>query len=203
MEIVNQWVQSGKLGEIVLVRANFNFQTTNPQNVRLQPELGGGCLWDVGVYPVSFAQSVFGGPPDRVFGWQWIGSSGVDEVFTGELFYPGGGVAQISSSFRSPMYTFAEVIGSEGRLALDRPFVMPDKQPDMWFYRSQEVVEKIPIPQKSLYLGEIEDMVSAILDGSPLRITLNETRDHVKTVLDLYEAAKKNLSGRIDFPCTG
>ncbi|HSQ28188.1 MAG TPA: Gfo/Idh/MocA family oxidoreductase [Anaerolineales bacterium] len=190
MDIVNQWVQSGKLGDIVLVRANFNFQTTNSQDVRLQPELGGGCLWDVGVYPISFAQSVFGGPPDRVFGWQWIGSSSVDEVFTGEMFYPGGGVAQISSSFRCPMYTSAEVIGSEGRLALDRPFVMPDKQPAVRFYRSQEEVEEIPIPKKSLYLGEIEDMVGAILDGSPLRITLDETRNHVKTVLELYQAAK-------------
>ncbi len=190
MDIVNQWVQSGKLGDIVLVRANFNFQTTNSQDVRLQPELGGGCLWDVGVYPISFAQSVFGDPPDRVFGWQWIGSSSVDEVFTGEMFYPGGGVAQISSSFRCPMYTSAEVIGSEGRLALDRPFVMPDKQPAVRFYRSQEEVEEIPIPKKSLYLGEIEDMVGAILDGSPLRITLDETRNHVKTVLELYQAAK-------------
>ena len=89
------------------------------------------------------------------------------------------------------MYTFAEVIGTEGRLALDRPFVMPDKQPDMWFCRSQDVVEKVTIPHKSLYLGEIEDMVGAILDGSKLKISLDETRDHVKTVLELYEAAKQ------------
>lgn len=191
MQLVQDWVQSGRLGDILQVRGVFNFQTSDPEDVRLQPELGGGCLWDVGVYPVSFAQSVFGGPPERVFGWQWIGSSGVDEVFTGEMRYPNGGFAQISSSFRSPMYTSAEIIGSEGRLVLDRPFVMPDKQPEMLFYRSQDVVEKVSIPQKSLYLGEIEDMVSAILDGSPQRLSLQETRNHVKTVLELYEVAKK------------
>jgi predicted dehydrogenase len=179
------------LGDILLVRGVFNFHTSNPENVRLQPELGGGCLWDVGVYPVSFAQFVYGSSPEKVFGWQWIGPSGVDEIFTGELRYPNGGFAQISSSFSSPMYTSAEIIGSEGRLLLDRPFVMPDKQPEMWFYRNQDVVEEISIPQKSLYLGEIEDLVSAILDGSPQRLSLQETRNHVKTVLELYEAAKQ------------
>ncbi len=192
MQLVQDWVQSGRLGDILLVRGVFNFQTSDPENVRLQPELGGGCLWDVGVYPLSFAQFVYGGPPEQVFGWQWIGPSGVDEVFTGEMRYPGGGFAQISSSFRSPMYTSAEIIGSEGRLVLDRPFVMPDKQPDMWFYKSQEIVEKIPIPQKSLYLGEIEDLVNAILDGTPQRLSLQETRNHVKTVLALYEVAKRS-----------
>ncbi len=189
MRLVRDWVQSGRLGDIVLVRGIFNFKTNNPQDVRLQPELGGGGLWDVGVYPLSFAQAVYGGPPESVSGCQWKGPSGVDEVFAGNMHYPSGGLAQISASFRSPMYTLAEVFGSEGRLVLDRPFVMPDRQPKMLFYSKLDDPEEIPIPHKSLYLGEVEDLTNAILDGAPLHLTLAETRNHVKTVLELYESA--------------
>ena len=61
MAVVKEWVDSGRLGEITLVRGVFNFKMDNLENVRLEPAYGGGCLWDVGVYPLSFAQYVFGG----------------------------------------------------------------------------------------------------------------------------------------------
>ena len=117
-KIAGDFVKSGKLGEVAVVRGVFNF-SMNPEgrdkanpNVRLVPEWGGGCLWDVGVYPLSYAQYIFGGTPDWVFGSQWVGEFGVDETFCGQMGYPGGGMAQISSAFRSPFHTHIEIIGT-------------------------------------------------------------------------------------------
>ena len=180
MAVVKEWVDGGRLGEITLVRGVFNFKMDNLENVRLEPAYGGGCLWDVGVYPLSFAQYVFGGLPESVFGWQWVGPSSVDEVFVGQMRYPGGELAQISSSFRSPFYTYAEVIGSEGRLALDRPFTMNDRPSRMMFFGAQDEVEQVRIPKAPNYLGEIEDMNNAILHGTPLRLTLDEDAQSCK-----------------------
>ena len=72
-KLVGEWVRSGRLGEITQVWGVFNFHMGAPQrgrrlNVRLVPEYGGGSLWDVGVYPISFAQYVYGGPPEGVLG---------------------------------------------------------------------------------------------------------------------------------------
>ncbi len=194
MALVKEWVNSGRLGEISLVRGVFNYSIEKEDNVRLEPAYGGGCMWDVGVYPMSFAQFVYGGPPDSVSAWQWIGDSGVDEGFAAQMCFRSGRLAQISASFHSPLYTMAEVIGTEGRLLLDRPFSMLDRPPQMWFYRSQEEVVQVPVPEAPNYLGEVEDMVHAILDGAPLRISLAETRNHVKTALALYESARKATS---------
>jgi predicted dehydrogenase len=124
MKAVGEWVRSGRLGEIHVVRGVLNFKIKDRgPDVRLVPEYGGGALWDVGVYPVSFAQYIYGGPPQRVFGAQWLGDTGVDEVFTGQLRFSGDRMAQTTCALKLPACTSAEVLGSEGRLEMDMPFV--------------------------------------------------------------------------------
>lgn len=189
MKIVGEWVRAGRLGDVTVVRGAFSFTINDRDNVRLVPEYGGGSLWDVGVYPLSFAQYVMGGPPQRVAGDQWLGESGVDEVFVGQMHYEGDRFAQITSGFRMPFHTSAEVLGTEGRLFLNRPFVGVDEEAHLLFYPPDGPPEAIDVPKKELYLGEIEDMHAAILDGAPNYLTLAETRDHVRTVLALYESA--------------
>ncbi|MBC8332743.1 MAG: Gfo/Idh/MocA family oxidoreductase [Anaerolineae bacterium] len=195
-KLTGELAHAGRLGEITLVRGAFDFYLPETQrqpdniNVRLVPEYGGGCLWDVGVYPLSFAQFIFGGPPKWVLGTQQIGVSGVDEIFAGQMGYADGKIAQIASSFATPFHTFVEIIGTEGRLHLSKPFVGLDEGRVMTFTPKDGPAEVISVPEKALYLGEVEDMHAAILDGAPNYLTLEETRNHVKTALALYESAK-------------
>lgn len=192
-KIVGEWVRAGRLGDVTVVRGAFNFTIGDRDNVRLVPEYGGGCLWDIGVYPLSFAQYVMGRPPQWVVGEQWLGDSGVDELFVGQMQYDGGRFAQITSAFRTPFYTMAELLGTEGRLLLNRPFVGVDEDARLLFYPPDGPPQEIDVPAKELYLGEIEDMHAAVLDGAPTYLSLAETRNHVRTVLALYESA---ASGR-------
>lgn len=187
-KIIGEWVKNGRLGRITLVRAVFTFAFQTRQNIRLVPEWGGGCLWDVGCYPVSFAQFIMGQTPQWVMGDQWLGESGVDEIFAGQLHYADGAIAQISSSFCTPFHTFAEVLGTGGRLMVNRPFTGTEDS-ELWFYPAEGQPQHIPVPQEELYLGEVEDMHATILDGTPSYLTLAETRNHIKTLLALYESA--------------
>jgi predicted dehydrogenase len=147
-------------------------------------------MWDVGVYPLSFAQYVMGQKPESVTGSQWIGESGVDELFSGLLTYSGNRMALISSSFKSPFHTTIEIMGTEGRLTIDRPFISMADAPNLVFHPAEGEPQQIPVPNKDLYLSEIEDMHAAILDGQPSYLTLDESNNHVKTVLALYESAR-------------
>lgn len=198
-KMIKDMVQEGKLGEITLIRGAFDFKMgpegRKPEslNVRLVPEYGGGSLWDVGVYPLSFTQFLMGGPPDWVFGTQELGPTEVDEVFAGQMGYQteyGEVIAQISCSFNSPFHTFMEIVGTEGRLHISRPFTSMDRKPLVIFTDSKDKSKEIQIPKKSLYLGEVEDLENAIIDGSPSLISMKETRNHIRTVLALYESAK-------------
>jgi predicted dehydrogenase len=194
---VGEWVRSGRLGEITQAWGVFNFQIGARDDVRLAPEYGGGCLWDVGVYPMSFAQYIYGGPPEEVFGMQWVGDTGVDETFVGQMRYPGGGLAQIACSFRNPFNAQMEIIGGEGRLALNRPFTAVDDNRRLLFYPKDGEVKEISVPEQELYIGEVEDMHAAILDGVQPYLTLAETRDHVQTILALYHSARSGQVARL------
>lgn len=190
-KIASEWVKSGRLGDVSLIRAVFNFRFSTRDNIRLNPEWGGGCLWDVGVYPISFAQAMMGEMPAWVLGSQWVGDTGVDEFFAGQLHYSGDRNAQIAAAFNSPFYTMAEIIGTDGRLVLNRPFVgHSDAQRQMLFYPAEGEPAEVQVPEQELYLGEVEDMHAAILDGKPNYVTLAETRGHVQTALALYESAR-------------
>lgn len=200
-KIAGEWVHDGRLGDILLVRSTFQFAFNSRDNVRLVPEYGGGSLWDVGVYPISFAQFIMDGSPTAVLGDQWLGPTGVDESFSGQLHYGdanSGQTAQISCAFRAPWHTWAEVLGTEGRLTLNRPFVsLNDGSRQLLFHKASGEVEEIPVPEKELYLGEVEDMNAAILDGEPQYLSLTETRNHVRTVLALYQSAHTRAHKRV------
>ena len=193
-----EWVKEGRLGEISLVRGTFNFKIQNRKNIRLDPDMGGGSLWDIGIYPVSMAQYVMDESPEWVYGDQWIGDTGVDETFSGQMHYRGGRLAQIASSFRTPFYTIVEIMGTEGTLTINRPFIQMDKERQLIFRSSTGETQIIPVPEKELYLGEIEDMNAAILDGNPPYISLEETRNHIRSLLALYESAQRHEVVRLE-----
>jgi D-xylose 1-dehydrogenase (NADP+, D-xylono-1,5-lactone-forming) len=187
---LKELIDSGAVGTVKLVKSTFTFSIDDETDVRLDPNLGGGSLWDVGCYPMSFAQYVFGQPATEVFAYQWTDPSGTDGTLVGQLRYGRGQIAQIEGGFRTPYRTEAEIIGDKGTLTLTRPF-----RPDMGdgalisLYNGETHVNVPVDDQPMLYSGEVEDMHDAILNGTPSRVTLAESRGHIATICALYESA--------------
>lgn len=209
-KLVREVIESGSLGQITALRGIFTFlmgeSGRDPENlnVRMVPEFGGGCLWDVGIYPLSYSQHLMGGPPEWVMGSQVTGSTGIDELFIGQLgFRTGKGeevLAQISGSFNAPYHTSMEVIGREGRMEVSRPFNNIGREARVIITDQNDRARRLKIPRKSLYLGEVEDLQRAILDGEKPLISLQETRDHILTALALYQSARSGQVIRlVDF----
>jgi predicted dehydrogenase len=187
-KIAGEFIRSGNLGDVTVVRGVFNFKMEGRENVRLVPEWGGGAVWDIGCYPISISQYFLGGPPIWVFGDQWLGDSGVDELFNAHMHYPGGRMAQFSCSFLTPFHTHVEVLGTNGRLVLTEPFRMDLGGAHLMHYPIEGEAREIPVPEEYLYNGEVEDMQAAILDGAAPYLTLEETRNHIRTIVALYES---------------
>jgi predicted dehydrogenase len=179
-----------------VIKGAFTFNLTNPGDVRLNPEMGGGSVWDVGCYPISFSRYILGDEPIEAFGWQITGESGVDEVFTGQLRFRDGIVAQFDCGFRSPFRARMVVIGSEATLVVPNPF-RPGIDDEMRIVKDDEV-KRIKTPGQELYIGEVEDMADAILKGTPPRICLEDSRNNVAAILALLRSAQENRLVKID-----
>ena len=111
-----------EVGELQSIRSTFAFVITKTSDVRLEPDLDGGALMDVGCYGISGSRLVAGAEPVRVFGEQTIGPSGVDERFSGLLTFPSGVVAEIVAGFTSTQRSL-EAVGSKGTLVSRDPWL--------------------------------------------------------------------------------
>jgi len=189
-KLAGEWVSDGRLGEISTVSGVFNFALNDPDDIRLNSDFGGGSLWDLGIYPVSFAQFILRSPPVAVTGQQSLGDKDVDETFAGLLRYPEGELAQIASSLRTPEHAHFVVSGTEGQLEIPRPFVDMDKRFKMVFHPKHGDSTEVEVRDKDPFLGEVEDMNAAVLDGAPNYVALQESRDHIRTVQALYQSAQ-------------
>jgi predicted dehydrogenase len=175
---VQELVKSGSLGTLKLIRGSFSFFLSREGDVRLDPALGGGSLWDVGCYPVSYARTLVGANPLEVFGWQATGPTGIDETFVGQMGFANGVLAQFDCSFVVPLRWHMEVVGSEGTLSIPSPF-KPQTDEKIYLTRDDKT-ETIKAKGQELYIGEVEDMADAILLGREPRISLEDSRANVQ-----------------------
>jgi predicted dehydrogenase len=174
------------VGEVTLIRGSFSFRLDRPNDVRWKPEMGGGSLWDVGSYPVSFIRWI-AGEPEQAFGWQTLSESGVDLTFAGLLRYADGTLAAFDSGFGSQFRTEVEVSGTEGSLTIERPFLITPET--RLIHRRGFEEELIPFAHADAYQCEVEALAAAVLDGAALPVPLTSSRANVATLLSLYGAA--------------
>ena len=184
---VQELVNNGSLGDLKLIRGSFTYVLSRDGDVRLDPAMGGGSIWDVGCYPISYARTVVGSNPLEVFGWQVTGPTGIDETFVGQMRFEGDVLAQFDSSFAIPFHTFMEIVGSEGSLNIPRPF-KPETDEKIYLTRGDKT-ETLKIKGESLYIGEVEDMADAILLGREPRISLEDSRANVAVICALLDSA--------------
>lgn len=124
---VRELLADGVIGDPLMLQADFGFQPDyNPQGRLFNPELGGGALLDIGIYPVSFAFMVFG-PPNHISSEVVIGRTGVDEQ-EGIIFrYQGGQLAVLAASLRANTPCTATIIGTQGRIHVHPRFWQSEK----------------------------------------------------------------------------
>jgi xylose dehydrogenase (NAD/NADP) len=186
---IKQLIDHGAIGEMHLVRGAFTFNLDRPGDVRRDLALGGGSIWDVGCYPISLARYVAGADPTTVFGHAINGPTGIDEGFAGQLMFGDALHAQFDSGFRAPFRTHAEIVGTTGAIQITRPF--KPTQDEMVIINRGDRVEQIHVTShEELYLPQIEDLGRAILEGTPPRVSLADSRGNVATILALIESAR-------------
>lgn len=189
---VREMVKRGDIGQLQLIQSWFSFYLpARSSNIRLNPELGGGALWDVGVYPTSMAVTMAGELPQEVWAQQMIGETGVDVTMIGQLRFGDNVTAQISAGFRMPFRAGTILIGDGGVITVPQPWKPGiDADSEIIFEPRDGDSKTIVIPGTNPYLCEVEAMENCILDGASPVLPLDHSRSILRTVLALYESAR-------------
>ncbi len=110
---LGELLRGGRIGEPRFVDASFAVSVAYKERLA-RPELGGGALLDLGVYPLALAVAVFGERPVRVSGSAVLAPTGVDDQSSFSLEWEGGRFAALSCSMSASGGARARVVGTEG-----------------------------------------------------------------------------------------
>jgi predicted dehydrogenase len=119
---VREVIRSGAIGDVRFVEASMGFNFPRTDTSRLwDPELGGGALLDVGIYPLAFAHLVLGAP-QTIAATGAMEPNGVDLRCTVHLGYAAERSASVSTSMTEVIMPFAVIGGTAGSIVMDPPF---------------------------------------------------------------------------------
>jgi predicted dehydrogenase len=175
---------AAEIGPLRVVRASFGFPlpAEDTANVRLQEDLEGGALMDVGCYCVS-ALRLLCGEPGRVTG-EAVARAGVDGRFAGVLRFPGDVLGTFDCGFDVPPLGAIEVVGEGGVLTAADP----------WHGNAPRLTrdgEEVPVEAVNPYGRELEDFSTAIRTGGRPRLGREDALGQARTIEALYAAAAR------------
>jgi predicted dehydrogenase len=167
-DAMRQEIENGRLGELRRVSSAFTFSMApeRTDNIRLQKELGGGCLGDLGYYSVRAILWAFGAMPEAVYSSVRY-YNGVDMNVSALLWFGDDRMAALDCGFDTYMRQWFEIVGTEGSIVCD-DFVAPSGTEDAryWLHRNRaaETVKGQPCAQE---VRMIERFSTAIMAGEP------------------------------------
>jgi len=182
---LKELVEGGAIGRLRLVRAAFSFPLDDAANVRLNDELEGGGLMDVGCYCISGSR-LLAGEPESVYGEQVGAPSGVDELFTGTLRFAADVLAEIDCGLVLPERDELEAIGEEGSIFLDDPWHCRKPVIEV---RREEGTERIELEPEDSYRLQLENMSAAIRGRAEPLLGREDALGQARAIEALYRSA--------------
>lgn len=119
--------KSGALGTLRSIKAEFYVDIPfNETSIRHDPAQGGGCMMDLGCYPLHWLRSFFGTEPEVIDARAKLTALGVDESVVAKLRFGSIDAELIADIARPPFEARISVMGDKGSVEIDNP-VLPHK----------------------------------------------------------------------------
>ncbi len=157
-------IESGILGDIRYFESTISQDTG--EGIRLNPALGGGALFDAGIYCINAARYLFRDEPTEVFGVESTVDErfqGVDETTAGMLKFKDGRVAQFACSLGAARTSAYRVVGSKGTLLVDPAYTFDGPRRHVLTI-GDETHERIFEPEDQ-FAPEVDYLAECILTG--------------------------------------
>jgi len=161
-KIINDLLDEKVVGDVRKMTANLNYPLLDKERI-VKPELAGGALLDVGIYPLNFAYMHFGDKVDRIVSAAQMTEAGVDGENGMILLYEDGRMAVLNSGIHGKSDSEGVFYGTFGCMVVENinnPESIKIYNTDRILIREIEVPEQI-----SGYEYEITETISCIKEG--------------------------------------
>jgi predicted dehydrogenase len=183
--------RSGALGDLKLFDSVFTMQARGG-NIRLDDELGGGPLYDIGIYCINAARSLLAAEPESVIATTTTGGdrrfTEVEEMTSVILRFPGNRLATFTCSFGAADVSAYRLVGTKGSLRMDPAYEYAQG------LRLEVVTRKKRVqtfPKRDQFAPELLHFSACILDDRQPEPSGREGLNDVRIIEAIHRAAER------------
>jgi len=186
-------VDDEAIGVVTDIDVGFSYFNRDPDNVRNQPEIGGGGLMDIGCYCISTARFLYGGEP-----WRGVASLEIDADFGtdkhahGILDFGEGRRSHFFCSTQSAPFQEVRVIGSRGVMVIDWPFNAPTDVPTTIRLTVDGESREIEFAPTDQYRHQVDAFAKAVRAGGPAPTPLADAVANMTAIEAMFSSAVHN-----------
>lgn len=191
LEIV-ELVKAGKIGEPRYMNSSFSMHA-KPNGIRTTRALGGGTLYDLGVYCINAARLLFRAEPTEVFAYSIDGARAdmpeIDEMTSGVMRFDGDRLATFTTSFAANGVSDLRVVGTEGNIHAEPAYEYAEALG--YTLTVGDVVKKKKGRRRDQFAAELVYFSDCVLNGKDPEPSAEEGFWDVRVVDALYESARR------------
>jgi len=193
-------VERGRIGDPRVFGSVFTMQVRDEGNIRLRRSMGGGTLYDIGIYCINAARYLFRAEPEEVAAFSASSDdprfSEVDEMTGAVLRFPGARLATFSCSFGAADSGAYELVGTEGTLRLDPAYEYAAKMTMTTTVKGK--TSKKTFGKRDQFGPELVYFSDCVLRGEDPEPDGREGLADVRVIRALYESARSRKPVRLD-----
>jgi predicted dehydrogenase len=196
-----EMVRSGKLGDPRVFNSIFTMQVKDENNIRIRREMGGGTVYDIGVYCINAARYLFADEPIEVMAM--TANSGesrfseVEEMASVMMRFPGDRLANFVCSFGGADAGSYEVVGTTGTLRMDPAYESKEELKQSITIKGKKRERRFP--KRDQIAPEIIYFSDCILNNREPEPSGREGLIDVQIVRAIYRSAQTRWPVKLNF----
>jgi predicted dehydrogenase len=198
---VRELIRHGKIGELRAVQVFFSYYNDDPANIRNQPAIGGGALYDIGCYGIVSGRFLFEAEPRRAVALvERDPRFGTDRTTSALVDFGEGRQLSFTVSTQCVLYQRVQICGTRGRIEIQIPFNAPQGQAariltdDGSSLGGKSIAAEVIEPSDQ-YTLECEAFSRAVRGEISLPYGLEDALINMRTIDAIFRSEK---SGRIE-----
>lgn len=193
-------VNSGKIGEPRIFSSVFTMQVEDENNIRLNPiARGGGTLYDIGIYCINAARSLFREEPLEVAALTANNGEkrfrNVDEMTSAVMRFPNERLAAFTSSFGASDHGSYRVIGTRGDVVVSDAYEFADAKKLELTIGEKKV--RRTFAKRDQVAAEIVRFSECVIEGKEPEPSGREGLADVRIIRALYRSAAEGRAVRL------
>jgi len=195
-ERVSKLIRDGAIGALGALQSTFTFRLRRSDDIRLQKDLAGGALMDVGCYCVNLSRTLAAAEPVEVQAFASWAESGVDSQMAGTLRFETGLLAQFDCALTLERRESYQAAGSDGHLSVSAAFLPGAGETTIEEHHGRAGRSIHTLPGADEYQLMVEHFADSALEGREVRYPASEAAANLRAIEALYRSARNG--GRPD-----